>query len=290
MARLITFDWAIKKLLRSKANFCILEGFLSELIAPDKDLKIIKILDSESNKSTQDAKFNRVDILVELEPGDLVLIEVQVNRELDFLHRMLFGTSKIITEYLAEGDEYAKIKKVYSVNILYFDLGHGEDYIYKGTTDFIGIHNHDQLQLTERQKHLYKKGTISAIYPEYFIIKINNFDDLAKNTLDEWIYFFKHEEIKPGFSAKGLLKAKTEFDVLKLSEEERKSYERYLDDLHYQASMVKSSYDEGKNDGIQEIAINMLNNNLPTETITLATGLTVAEILQLKKMHNDEEV
>lgn len=288
--RLISFDWAIKKVLRSKTNFGILEGFLSELIAPDKDLKIVKILDPESNKETEDNKCNRVDILVELEPGDIVLIEIQVNRELNFLHRMLFGTSKVITEYLAEGEAYAKIKKVYSVNILYFDLGQGKDYIYKGVTDFIGIHNHDHLQLNERQKHLYKKDLISEIYPEYFIIKINNFNDLARNTLDEWIYFFKNEDIKPEFSAKGLLKAKNEFDILNLSEEERKAYARYLDNLHYQASMVESSYGEGIDKGIEkgikkgieqgimQVAQKMLHNNLSIETIAKITGLTIAEI------------
>jgi len=46
---LISFDWAMKKLLRSKANFDILEGFLSELLK--ENLTILEILESESNKS-----------------------------------------------------------------------------------------------------------------------------------------------------------------------------------------------------------------------------------------------
>ena len=285
--RLISFDWAIKKLLRNKANFEILEGFLSELIAPDKNIKIIKLLESESNKNSADDKLNRVDILVEIEPDDIVLIEVQVNRELDFLHRMIFGTSKIITEYLAEGEAYAKIKKVYSVNILYFDLGHGKDYVYKGTTDFVGIHNKERLQLNERQKSLYKKESISAIYPEYYLIKVNNFNDLAKNSLDEWIYFLKNEEIKPSFHAKGLLKAKEKFDILNLPEEERKAYEKYQDNLHYQASMVDSSYGEGKYEGKKEreleIANNMLKDNVPIESISKFTGLSIEVIAKLAK-------
>ena len=37
--KLITFDLAMKRLLRSKANFEILEGFLSELL----DLSLIQI-------------------------------------------------------------------------------------------------------------------------------------------------------------------------------------------------------------------------------------------------------
>lgn len=61
MKPLITFDWALKKLLRSKANFDILEGFLSELLF--KDRKIKEIIESESNKHTENDKQNRVDLL-----------------------------------------------------------------------------------------------------------------------------------------------------------------------------------------------------------------------------------
>ena len=282
MKQLISFDWAIKRILRSKVNFEVLEGFLSELLAPDKDIKILKILESESNKEDEKDKFNRVDILVEIVPGDIVLIEVQFNTELDFLQRMLYGTSKVITEYLAEGEPYAKIKKVYSVNVLYFDLGQGEDYIYRGTTDFVGIHNQAPLQLTTRQKNLYHRELIRDIYPEYYIIKVNNFDNLARNPLDEWIYFFKNEEIKSEFKAKGLIKAKQALDILKLSEEERAAYKRYQENRHYQASMVESSYGEGKAEGKQEeklaIAKSMLADQEPIEKIIKWTSLSREEI------------
>jgi hypothetical protein len=46
--KLIAFDWAIKRLLRSKANFGILEGFLSELLK--EDIIILDVLESEGNK------------------------------------------------------------------------------------------------------------------------------------------------------------------------------------------------------------------------------------------------
>ncbi|MCI0501856.1 MAG: Rpn family recombination-promoting nuclease/putative transposase, partial [Epsilonproteobacteria bacterium] len=124
--KLIRFDWAIKRLLRSKANFGILEGFLSELLK--RDIKILDLLESESNRNHIDDKQNRIDIVVKSDNDEIILIEVQVCSEYDFFHRMLYGTSKAITENLAKGEKYSAIKKVYSVNILYFDLGHGEDY------------------------------------------------------------------------------------------------------------------------------------------------------------------
>ena len=81
----IRFDWAIKKLLRSKANFGILEGFLSELFL--EDIKIMEILESEGNKETRDDKFNRVDILVKDSREQLIIIEIQNTRELDYFSK-----------------------------------------------------------------------------------------------------------------------------------------------------------------------------------------------------------
>ena len=248
--QLVRFDWAIKKLLRSKANFGILEGFLSELLK--KDLKILSLLESESNKEDKDNKFNRVDLLAKLTTGEIVLIEVQVNTETDYLCRMLFGVSKIIVEHIKEGDPYSQVNKVYSINILYFDLGHGQDYIYHGTTSFVGIHNNDTLALTEKQKEVFRKDKIHEIYPEYYLIKVNQFNDIAKDSLDEWIYFLKTEEIKDTFKAKGLAEAKQKLDSLKLDSREKAEYKRYVEDLMYQKSMVLSNYEEGRVTGRKE--------------------------------------
>ncbi|HFQ80643.1 MAG TPA: Rpn family recombination-promoting nuclease/putative transposase, partial [Desulfobacterales bacterium] len=185
--RLISFDWAMKKLLRSKANFEILEGFLSELLKTD--IQIIEILESESNKEDRRDKLNRVDLKVKNQDDEIVIIEVQYEREFDYLQRILFGTSKVVTEHIQESEPYSEIVKVISVNILYFDLGQGEDYIYHGKTSFKGLHRQDILDLSEEQQKLYKKDQVYQIFPEYYLLKVNNFNDIAKDTLDEWVYF-----------------------------------------------------------------------------------------------------
>ncbi|MCI5163113.1 MAG: Rpn family recombination-promoting nuclease/putative transposase [Candidatus Electrothrix sp. AX5] len=277
--RLISFDWAMKKLLRSKANFEILEGFLSELLRDD--IRILEILESESNKEDARDKFNRVDLKVKNQKDEIVVIEVQYERELDYLQRILFGTSKVITEHLGEGDPYSEIVKVISVNILYFDLGHGEDYVYHGSTTFKGVHQHDILELSREQQGVYEKKELSQVFPEYYLVKVNNFNDIAKDSLDEWIYFLKNEEIKEEFSAKGLAQAKSTLDVLKLSEQERVAYERYQDDLHYRASMVHSSYYLGRKEKALEIARNLIDV-LDDQTIAVKTGLGVEEIARLR--------
>jgi predicted transposase/invertase (TIGR01784 family) len=284
--KLISFDWAIKKILRSKANFEILEGFLSELLFDE--IKISEILESESNKESLDDKFNRLDIKVKNSNNEIVLIEIQYNRELDYFQRILYGSSKVIIEHIKETEAYAKIVKVISINILYFDLGVGDDYIYKGTTSFTGLHNNSVLKLNASQSELYKTELVEKIFPEYYLIRINNFDDIAKDSLDEWIYFLKNEEIKDSFKAKGLEKAKEVLDYLKCSDAEKREYEYFKESLHYQASMYESTYVVGKMDGIKEgvekgkleTAKAMLSEGLDIKLIVKMTGLTEEMILQ----------
>ncbi|MEL6722096.1 MAG: Rpn family recombination-promoting nuclease/putative transposase [Pseudomonadota bacterium] len=291
--RLISFDWAMKKLLRSKANFEILEGFLSELLK--ENIRILEILESEGNKQDSQDKFNRVDLKVKNQKSEIIIIEVQYEREFDYLQRILFGTSKVITEHLNESSPYSEVVKVISVNILYFDLGQGEDYVYQGITTFQGLHHQDILKLSEDQQELYKKEKIHEIFPEYYLIKVNSFDDFARDTLDEWIYFLKNEEIKEDFKAKGLKQAKQALDILKLPEKERLAYERYRDDLHYQASMIESSYvvgrkkgrkegrEEGRKERDIEIAIKLLASGvIDKQMIVDMTGLTLQEVNALK--------
>ena len=98
---LIRFDWAVKRLLRQKSNFVVLEGLLSTLLK--EDIRIVRMLESEGNKEHAGDKFNRVDMLAENSKGELVIVEVQNNRELDYFHRMLYGVSKAITEYIRFG-------------------------------------------------------------------------------------------------------------------------------------------------------------------------------------------
>jgi predicted transposase/invertase (TIGR01784 family) len=244
---LISFDYALKYLLRNKSNYEVLEGFLSELLRNDVFVKSIG--ESESNKEHATDKYNKVDILVEDNSDEIILIELQFILEIDYLYRMLYGTSKTITERMVQGSKYLEVKKVYSVNIVYFDLGEGGDYVYHGKTHFTGLHKKDELRLSKSQRKTLGRELAGDIYPEYYILKVNNFDDKAKDTLDEWIYFFKHNIIKDEFNAKGLSKAREVLDRVNLTPEEQKAYDYLLLQRSEELSAISSSRDEGIMEG-----------------------------------------
>ncbi len=248
--KLVSFDWALKRLLRSKANYEILEGFLSELLRDD--IQILELLESEGNRDHPRDRANRVDLKVRNRNQEILLIEVQYEREFDFLQRILFATAKAITEHLVMGEPYDQVIKVISINILHFDLGHGKDYVYHGKTRFLGLHHHDELRLNNRQQELFGRRYPHELYPEYYLLKVNQFDDIARDSLDEWIYLLKNQEVKEEFRARGLREAKQVLDILNLEEKERRAYEQYAEDLSYQASLYHSSYHDGRLDGRDE--------------------------------------
>ena len=58
MANYIRFDWAMKRLLRNKANFGVLEGLLTTLL--DEKITISQLLESESNEEYEYHNYNRL--------------------------------------------------------------------------------------------------------------------------------------------------------------------------------------------------------------------------------------
>ncbi len=288
MANLIRFDWAIKYLLRNKANFDILEGFLSELLK--RDIRIESVLESESNKITVDDKFNRVDLLVEADHKERIIIEVQCSRQWDYYSRMLYATSKTVTEHLKEGMAYDHIKRVISVNVVFFDLGSGEDYLYHGTTRFEGMHCHDILRLGAEEKKAYMNAESPAeIFPEYYLIKVDQFRESVKDKFDEWVYFLKNSTIEPSFQAKGIHSAAHKLDMLQLNEEDRRAYERFQENLMYEASMTAIPFDLGRQEGIEQtqhaLVKKLLQKGQPLTEIADLTDLPLSTIALIQQTY-----
>jgi predicted transposase/invertase (TIGR01784 family) len=290
----IRFDWAAKKMLRDKKNFDILEGFLSELLK--EDIKIEGLLESEANQEEEGDKFNRVDLYAENSKGEHIIIEIQNTRELDYLMRMLFGTAKAITDYLPVGSPYSDIKKVIAVSIIYFGLGKGDDYIYVGQTKFTGLHSKKELELTKAQQELLKKPTIQQAFPEYYLIQTTRFKDVINEPLDEWIYFFKNNEVKDGFNAKGMEAVREKLVVNNLPDEDRQRYNKFLDNLHWEASVTETAKIEEAerfNDALKqqkiEIAIKCIKRGDTNEEIIEITGLTNSEVDELRKEVGDSK-
>ena len=297
----IRFDWAMKRLLRNKANFAVLEGLLTTLLG--EKITIRRLLESESNQEEEFDKYNRVDMLAEDANGQLLLIEVQNNNEYAYFQRMLFGTSKLVTEYINRGDSYSNIRKVYSVNIVYFSLGHGKDYVYHGKTEFRGIHLNDVLELSPFQRQKFQVDTVSQLYPEYYILKVNDFNKVAKTPLEEWIYYLNTGKIPDSAQALGLEQAREMLRITQMSPDERSAYYRHLDNIvilkdniitereegrmegraEGKAEGLEEGRKEGQREALLQTARNLQALGLSVEHIVQATGLPVQEVENILK-------
>ncbi len=243
---IIRFDWAAKRILRDKANHAVLEGLVTVLL--NEKITITELLESESNQDTASSEFNRVDIKALNSKGEIILIEIQLIREWFYLQRV-YGVSKAITEHIPLGAKYEDVKKIYSIDILYFDLGKGSDYLYHGTTTFFGVHSKDELQVRKRDKDAIRTCSPTEIFPEYFLIRVNKFNDVAKTPIEEWMDFLKNNRIKDDTLTPGLKEAKEQLRILQMNDRERKEYDDYLDAIRTQDSVLDTYYTEGLLEG-----------------------------------------
>lgn len=290
--RFVRFDWAIKRLLRQKANFGVLEGFLTVFLG--EKVTIVDILESESNQQDEFDKFNRVDIKARNSKGEIIIVEVQNTSEVFYLERILYGVAKAITEHISLGDDYGEVKKVYSISVLYFDLGEGDDYLYKGQTSFFGIHTNDELKITTRQRDAIVRKAPEEIFPTYYLIRVNNFDRVAVSPMEEWMRYLKKGEISADAKAPGLQEAREKLLYYQMDPAERHAYDEHLNAVMIQndvlgnarAEGLAEGRAEGKAEGLAEgktsqqmlTARTMLSDGMSIDLVAKYTGLTKNQI------------
>ena len=291
----VRFDWAAKKTLRDKSNFCILEGLVTVLL--NEPVHIIELLESESNQEDPTDKFNRVDIKAKNSKDEIILVEIQLTRELYYLERILYGVAKAITEHIQLGNKYDQVKKVYSISILYFDLGKGEDYVYRGQTVFRGVTKNDTLQITSKEKNAIQMKSPEEVFPEYYLIRVNAFNKRAENHLDEWIRYLKDGEIDENTTAPGLQEVKRKLEYMSMSKSDKLAYDEHINAVMIQNDVISTAMKEGRAEGKaegkiegraegraesqREIAQAMKANGMPAEMISKFTELSLQEIESL---------
>ena len=273
----------LDRLLRQKANFDVLEGFLTVFLG--EKATILEILESESNQLSVEDKFNRVDIKAR-NSKDEIIIEIQNTRELYYLERILYGVANAITEHISLGETYYKVKKIYSISVLYFDIGKGNDYLYYGQNHFVGVHTGDHLQVNVKERDAIVSRMPAEIFPEYVLIRVNEFDKVAVTPLEEWMKYLKDGTIRPDTTAPGLSEAREKLRYFSMPPKERMAYDEHLSAVMIQNDVLDSAKLEGKIEGRAEgraeaylsMARNMKQLGAPVDMIVKTTGLTVAKI------------
>lgn len=278
----IRFDWAIKRLLRDKANFSVLEGLLTVLLCEEIRIKEI-IKDEKAYCVWDDAQTDRIDIKAKDKKGDDIVIRIQNMRKLYYLERLRFGTPAF-AEHI-----YQEVNKVYLVSILYFDLGKGNDYLYHGQNRFIGVHTNDELLITAKEEGAIIQKLPQEVFPEYYLIRVNEFNQVAKTPLEEWVKYLKTGIIDPDTTAPGLPEAREKLRYYDMSPEERHEYDEHVNAIMIQNDVLNTAKLEGhaegraesRAEGKLEDAKNLKQLGVSIDIIAQATGLSREDIDKL---------
>jgi predicted transposase/invertase (TIGR01784 family) len=290
---LISFDYAIKYLLKDKADYDIVEGFISALIGEEgyKPVKIKSLLESESNKETRGLKKSIADLIVEDEDGNNYIIEIDRSYTDLFLHKACFNSSRLIVDNIGTNQDYLKIKKVFHINLLYFPLKNfnSKAPLHHGKVIFHEIDNLNPLDvhLTDSRKHHFD---IHNVFPEYFIISIALFDGIVRKEIDEWLYMMQNSEVREDFKSPYMKKVAERLNILKMNQIERSKYYDYVSESLKGRDYIVSAREEGiqigEAKGIEqgkiEIAKKMLTKNKTMEEIIELTELSYEQIEKLK--------
>ena len=249
----IRFDWAAKYMLRDKADFEILESLVSTIIG--EPVQITQLLESESNRQHKNDKVNRVDIKALNSLGEIILVEIQFAEDLNFLQRIVYSTAKTITEHIKIGQDYQNVKKVFSINILYYNLGYGEDYLYHGQSELLGVHTGDRL-LLKNKKTLpgLRHDAMNDIFPEYYVVRASQFDETQEptNAEEEWMRYLKTGYIDPDTKVPGLQKALERLKITQMTEQEVKEYKDYQFNQRFEENVIEAARYRGEQEGYEK--------------------------------------
>jgi len=289
--RYISFYWAMMQIFRNMDNIDILEGLLNVLL--NEQVKIVEIRERDGIEQEKYSKPNCFDIKARNSKGEMIIAEIHQMREYEYLESIYYGVAKTITDHIDLGDKYNQVKKVYSISIVYFDLGKGSDYVYHGQNKFIGIHTNDELIVNKRDKDAIKMVSPTSVFPEYYIIRVNEFDKVATTPLDEWLDYLKSGRIKDNTTTPGLAQAKKKLQYLQMTPAERAAYDRHINNIMIQNDVLETKVLEGLEQGREEgreegLKQGRILANIENARKMKAKGFSVGDIAEITGLSAEE--
>jgi len=279
-------DLAFKKIFGVEENKDLLISLINSIVSKEDQVSEVTLLNPYNPKHFKSDKLSILDIKATNQDGKKFNIEIQISDEADYDKRALYYWAKIYTEQLKESEDYSKLSKAIGIHILNFT----------SIPDVKKYHN--IFHITEKETGLayYKDLELHTIELKKFS---NNSDEklidiVAKvnNALDMWSAFLTRNDLliadnlPKELNSPNLKKAINVLNVMNFTAEEREAYENHLKWLRIEANTLKKAEAKGREEGAdkkaEEIATNMLKQNLDNSLISSVTGFSIDEILKLK--------
>jgi len=292
---LISFDFAIKYLLKNKGDYDIIEGFISALFAAQgyPPVKINALLDSESAMESRELKKSIADLVVEDIEGNKYIVEIDRAYTPNFVHKACFNTSRLVVDSISGNQDYTNIKKVFHISLLYFNVKILESAICHAKTIMHQIDTAHPIDVRIANQGLVMFNSPN-ILPEYFFISVPKFNNIIHQEIDEWLYVMKNSDVKKDFKSPYMAKVASRLAVLKMNDQERNEYFHYLKEAVHSQDTLNAAKNQGIAEGKLEgeinksieIALEMLSDGQSIDKIVKYTKLTEEQIKNLKTSKN----
>ncbi len=270
-------DFAFKLLFGSEENVHLLKYLLRQVLKLEEDeLEQIEIINPEQIKEHYEGKTSVLDVLAKLKNGKRVNIEIQIINTKSMKKRILFYWANMYKRQLNKNEDYAKLKKSISINILDFELFDTEELhsIYHIRNDKTSELFSDMLELHVIELPKLKKHIVSEESKEF--IDLMKF--LASNTKEELMDIAaKQAELSEIIDIMNSLSDDDDTWYSYLSHEKR-----LRDEISRYNSALEEGYEKGMEKGIESVAINLLNSGVGIELVSKSTGLSKEKLCLLK--------
>jgi len=183
-------DFVFKSIFGNEKHPKILISFLNAVFGFTEENKIVKVELENPNieKGHIEDKYSILDILATANDNTKIDIEIQIKNNKDMIPRTIYYLSKLVEGQMEKGDNYNKLMKSVTINILDFELLKENDrshntYIFKEKTTGEALTDLAEIHFLELPK-----------------VKEVNYE----NILDDWLLFIGVESGKCGFTTLSL--------------------------------------------------------------------------------------
>ena len=250
-------DLFVRYLLGKNGNEKVLEDMVNAALSDFnfEEVKDLEIIDPYNLSENIDLKESIIDIKAKTKDNQTVIIEVQLCGNMDFVKRIFYYISKNIVNELKEGEDYKKLPRIISINLLNFNL------------DFIQMHIIEAKRFIE-------------------IIEKSTLDELKKNRLLTWMKFFTSnnlELIENELKEANPIMTKVIEEYKRFTSDDKlmRAYDARDAFLLGQKMMLNREREEGIKEGQISIAKTMKKDGADINLISKYTGLTIKEIKKL---------
>ena len=262
-----TNDFVFKKVFGE--NMTVLGDFLKAVLdLPAEEYQGLIVVDPHLRRESIEDKLGILDIKIRTQSRKTIDVEVQVKAQPSIWKRMQYYTAKMLVEQVRSGNAYEQVTRAISILIADFVLVKEND-VY-----------HNRFRLHDERTQARFPDSI-----EVNILEIPKAREEDRSRLGNWLRFFaaKTEEefmsvsqTNPAIAeAWGVIKVLSADEEARLLAESREKARMDFEDRY------TGAYREGRQEGRQEVALNLLRKKMPLADIAAAAGLSLAEVERL---------